>query len=1482
MGKRIFQIVFIIVVVAAFAKAINEYLSKIVSDPADYEFFIDEFPQGTVSRISTLKFTFAKDFDLVNYPINKPVQNDIIHFVPSIKGVLYWTDKRTIEFWPSEPLPEGTQYYYRINIDKIYKETNDKKVFRNKFNTPKIEYNINTYGLDYYTDSLFTAHGEISFTDYVDFKTIHKNVLVLQNKKQLPIYFTPTDLPLKFNFTVDSVERSNNQDTLNIFWKKNKKDTHYKISGITIPKLNEFTLLNEEINYIPHPEITLTFSDILDFINQNDSTKSINIFGSHNYTINDSANKLIISLFDSIPPDFIGIQLSENLKSNNGKILKEPIYKKVFINNQLPEIKNFFNFEIANIFSDNISFPLAAKNLNKVDITIYEIMPHNILQYLQNTGYKNTNELERVGRKIIEKNINLSTISNYNPNKLETYNINFQNIAINHSSAYHFIVKYHNNYITSTLPDSLLPSSDSISQLCMYSSIDAMVKKLPSDTLSIFVFNKSNGYPIRNADIKLYDYQQHELVNGQTDKFGNLNIHIKRNAIFLKVNYLENNLYIRIGNYNETPDLSYLNPFFFSKNSTFSSNDSLDFSFFFNNPITKYLTTTPFKYEFIAPNGNVIYSTIIPVNYSGINRIKHKIQANATEGKYTIKLKESDKVWYKKVCINNKYHINDSSCTFETFAPESELIKKKEGDTIRIKYTVPDNCYTLISLDNNSSILSNQWNTKPGNYIFKHSITADMWPAINVTITTYYKSGKQETTTKSYAIISPQKKLIPKIIAPFDVESGKNLNIRIEESNKQPMEYLIRLNFDDSLPHNQNPFYFYSNTFKNHIKTYYPTNENRSNTSAKYIYPTAGSDKNIVWGPYKLSEGSINNHKLDIPDIISNAYIEIIAANADQRKYGYASKKIWINTPVMVLCDIPNSIQPDEQLLINASAIVTKPESDSVTIEISSPENCTLLETSKYTFNQDSITNTHYFNINIKAKPVTENASVLINVSGNDFYFTKKLTIPVQSQNPKTISNNIKTIEPQSKWQTRITPTGFKGNNNCNIEFTVGEQMPVDYYLTKINQIDNYDILSKLSVTLPFLFHNEIYSESKNINDSVDNIIQQTIDELFTFQTQQGDFNNSIYSIKQNELFNCFAGYFLIECSKKGYYINNRKYNNWIRNIELNIRFSNFENSTIEQHSLPFKLYLTSLVKVPDISIIHSILTNNNISRMSKLYLSLALIESGKNKNGKTIYENITKANSNYSFAENTLRLEITRLLKQNAENENLRKLLLNELDSNKLILVNDVGMGLYFMEKSILSIKNPHKFNIQYRINKGKETNITGNSLYSIKNLPFDYTLPKTVDITNTGKQLIQTSITMSSIIQKPESIYSLNGLSMKITYSDSTGQKIDITNLKRDNIITATIELSNNSKEQFGNLLLIFPVISGWKIITEANHNYLNENNNLIYKVSLNSNENIIINTSFKAAFAGNFYHSPCRLINLNTGNTLIQFPVKEITIK
>ena len=63
-------------------------------------------------------------------------------------------------------------------------------------------------------------------------------------------------------------------------------------------------------------------------------------------------------------PDFIGIQLSENLKSNNGKILKEPIYKKVFINNQLPEIKNFFNFEIANIFSDNISFPLAAKNLS--------------------------------------------------------------------------------------------------------------------------------------------------------------------------------------------------------------------------------------------------------------------------------------------------------------------------------------------------------------------------------------------------------------------------------------------------------------------------------------------------------------------------------------------------------------------------------------------------------------------------------------------------------------------------------------------------------------------------------------------------------------------------------------------------------------------------------------------------------------------------------------------------------------------------------------------------------------------------------------------------------------------------------------------------------------------------------------------------------------------------------------------------------------
>src|SRR5690606_7770530 len=90
----------------------------------------------------------------------------------------------------------------------------------------------------------------------------------------------------------------------------------------------------------------------------------------------------------------------------NGKKLQAGKTANVVFENKLPSVVIAGSGTIIPN-SGKLVLPFEAVNLKAVDVTIVKIYENNIPQFFQTNGYKDGNELRRVGKPVIQKTIRL-------------------------------------------------------------------------------------------------------------------------------------------------------------------------------------------------------------------------------------------------------------------------------------------------------------------------------------------------------------------------------------------------------------------------------------------------------------------------------------------------------------------------------------------------------------------------------------------------------------------------------------------------------------------------------------------------------------------------------------------------------------------------------------------------------------------------------------------------------------------------------------------------------------------------------------------------------------------------------------------------------------------------------------------------------------------------------------------------------------------
>ncbi len=377
------------------------------ADPKFRE-LISAYTSGVISTQSTIRIRLANDFSEKIEP-NTPIDKDLFDFSPNLKGSAFWVDNRTIEFRPAEKLKSGTIYTGKFFISKLMDVKPDLKTFEFGFQTIMQSYSVRIEGFKPYENTNLIWNkitGSIITSDLIETEEIQKVLSAQQGTTTCKIHMISEPDKKVFNFSIDSIKRGEKESVVNIEWDgKSINLPEHGSEKITIPALGDFKLMQSQVNQEPEQYIKLIFSDPL--------LKSQNLEGlirlengvSLTYAINDNE----IRIYPAVRQlGTVKLNLEEGIRNIMGFRFKEGQSISIAFESVKPAVR-LIGQGVILPNSQGLIFPFEAVNIKAVTVKIIRIFENNVAQFLQVNKLDGENELKRVGRLILKKEVPLTS-----------------------------------------------------------------------------------------------------------------------------------------------------------------------------------------------------------------------------------------------------------------------------------------------------------------------------------------------------------------------------------------------------------------------------------------------------------------------------------------------------------------------------------------------------------------------------------------------------------------------------------------------------------------------------------------------------------------------------------------------------------------------------------------------------------------------------------------------------------------------------------------------------------------------------------------------------------------------------------------------------------------------------------------------------------------------------------------------------------------
>jgi uncharacterized protein YfaS (alpha-2-macroglobulin family) len=371
--------------------------------------YIQSFTSGVISKKSEIAVHFLDAIDSAAMAL---AGDDVLMLNPEIKGRISFPDKYTLAFTPDEDLEPGTVYNASLHLSKLMEVPDSLKIFQFGFQVLRPDYEWGDLSLDAMSDQSmdwYLLTGNILSADDANIEEIEKLVSVEVNEKEYPLNIMETSTRRVYQFSVDSIPRTNKEQSIRIIPNINLPGAaSMKVEELELPALGNFKYLNHHAKSGENPVLTLNFSDPLN--KSQDLSGLIRLEGISELKFEIKGSSVKAYPGKEVSGE-IKLEILKGIENIAGHGLMNPAEITVKFKDEKPRVELIGNGNILPV-SDNLVLPFKAIGLTAVDVKVVKIPTSNLLQFFQNNSYDGSSELYRVGEVAARKTINLSAKGN--------------------------------------------------------------------------------------------------------------------------------------------------------------------------------------------------------------------------------------------------------------------------------------------------------------------------------------------------------------------------------------------------------------------------------------------------------------------------------------------------------------------------------------------------------------------------------------------------------------------------------------------------------------------------------------------------------------------------------------------------------------------------------------------------------------------------------------------------------------------------------------------------------------------------------------------------------------------------------------------------------------------------------------------------------------------------------------------------------------
>ena len=374
--------------------------------------YIYAYTSGVISREDPILVRFIDPVIPVD-EIGRIADSKLVSFSPGVQGELTWEDDRTLKFEPGSILPSKTVYKAKVRLNKIFNDVpSGAGLFEFDFRTKEQYFDISFRGLKNTDDENLSKQeyeGTIKTSDFAEIDKVEKLLTASQKgNKDIDVEWQHSANQRVHNFTLTNIKRGDSESKVLLSW--NGKGLGVEKSGkteIEVPKLGDFKITDVQV--IPGEEafVLLSFSDPL---KENQNLDGLIKISGYNSRMTYSIDGNQIRVYPSRPVQGErNIEISDGIRNSQNFQMKNPGKWEITFAEQKPQVRLVGKGAILPS-SEGLIFPFEAVSLNAVDVEILKIYENNILQFLQSNQLEGNYDLERVGKVILQRKIDLAKL----------------------------------------------------------------------------------------------------------------------------------------------------------------------------------------------------------------------------------------------------------------------------------------------------------------------------------------------------------------------------------------------------------------------------------------------------------------------------------------------------------------------------------------------------------------------------------------------------------------------------------------------------------------------------------------------------------------------------------------------------------------------------------------------------------------------------------------------------------------------------------------------------------------------------------------------------------------------------------------------------------------------------------------------------------------------------------------------------------------